>query len=90
MLLGHSELHLLQSKRHGMRHSQVPRVIFFRKLLLTATFLVKRKIIVVEDALFSLLILQNVFREMLEVLVDVIPKLLQRIIIVLDKSRKLL
>ena len=69
-----------------MGHSKVTRVIFFRKLLLTAAFLVERKIIVVEDALFSLLILQNVFREMLEVLVDIFPKLLQRIIIVLDKS----
>jgi len=69
-----------------MGHSQVTRVIFFQKLLLTASFLVERKIIVVEDALFSLLILQNVFREMLEVLVDIFPKLLQRIIIILDKS----
>ena len=69
-----------------MGHSQVTRVIFFRKLLFTATFFVERKIIVVEDALFSLLILQIVFREMLEVLIDIFPKLLQRIIIVLDKS----
>lgn len=69
-----------------MRHSYVSRVIFFQKFLLSTALFVQRKIIIVKDALFSLLILQNVFREMLEVLVNMLPKLLERIVVILDKS----